>query len=487
MLDGYICRACQCKVLRQVRHASVQTIRPSQRLSPNTAKPWLSPGKKSVPRKAQPELRPSQGRITKTGVSVLSEVPLHERTSQKSSIKARQSFDALRLNDTIRTAVLDGVLNDLDYAEPTAIQSLAIPEILDTQHGAVLMAAETGSGKTLAYLAPIMQRLKKTEEEGRLRVLGKPRAVILLPSIELVKQVGQTVKAMSHTVKLSSAVLLPEFSFRRQKNEVLQHVVDVLVTTPARLASLREEGLLSLAETQYLVIDEADTMLDTSFNEIVTPIIKDTKGVLVFCSATIPRSMDAFLRKSYPDCRRVVSPKLHSVPRRIAMKFIDVEKEYKGNKQAAMQQILQDLSNDGTEPGKVKKVLLFVNKRESIKELCDFLTSKQIYNIPFSRDVTDRHASMTAFLTQEEEISDDKPALQVMVTTDLASRGIDTVAVKNVIIYDIPYGTIDFLHRIGRTGRAGRRGRAYILVQKKRGHQWVKEIREAAISGRPLQ
>lgn len=164
------------------------------------------------------------------------------------------------------------------------------------------------------------------------------------------------------------------------------------------------------------------------------------------------------------------------------MTFVDVEKEYQGNKNMATHQILRDLSNDNTEPGKMKKVILFVNRRESISEMCEFLATKSINAMPFSRDTPDRAAAMTTFLTTEEE-----GQMTVLVTTDLASRGIDTIAVKNVILYDVPYGTIDFLHRVGRTGRAGRRGRAFILVQKKRGNKWLKDIRDQSIAGAPLQ
>ena len=436
-----------------------------QRLSPRAGKAFV-----------KKEPKTSQGRITKTNVSVLSEVPLHERLASKTASKAVTDFAQLRLDPIVQKGI-QNVLKDLEYAEPSVIQSLAIPSLLATTEKSYLLAAETGSGKTLAYLAPIVHHLKKDD----VCHAGRPRAIILLPSIELVKQVGATVKALSHIVKLSSAILLPSFNFRRTKNEVLMNPVDILVTMPAKLNALIDERIISMKDTKFLVVDEADTMLDTSFQDSVVPIMKAAQTVIL-CSATIPRSMDSYLRKTYPDCVRLVSPKLHSIPRRIAMTFVDVEKEYQGNKNMATHQILRDLSNDNTEPGKMKKVILFVNRRESISEMCEFLATKSINAMPFSRDTPDRAAAMTTFLTTEEE-----GQMTVLVTTDLASRGIDTIAVKNVILYDVPYGTIDFLHRVGRTGRAGRRGRAFILVQKKRGNKWLKDIRDQSIAGAPLQ
>lgn len=480
--------------------------RPSnQRLSKNVAKPRIvgsqgaaikySPTAKTTSngsKFARREPKVSQGRMSKTGISVLSSVPIHQRTANKSLTKRVDGFDSLRLSPSVSDAIQTGALKTLEYASPTTIQSLTVPAMLRDAKGtaprAFLVAAETGSGKTLAYLAPVLHHLKNEEESLQVtRQIARPRSVIILPSTELVKQVGAVVKSMSYSVKLSSSILLPEFNFRRAKNQVLMSPVDVLVTMPFQLQKLLEEGILSLEQTTHLVIDEADTLLDVSFADTVPPIIKMAKGLktITFCSATIPRSMDAYLRKNYAEIERLVSPKIHSIPRRISTKFIDVEKEYKGNKNMALHQILRDLSLDQSEPGKVKKVILFVNRRETIAEVTEFLKSKGIEALPFSRDTTDRDNNISHFLDGQKEEEASSP-MKVLVTTDLASRGIDTTPVKNVIIYDTPHSTIDLLHRIGRTGRAGRRGTAYILLSKKRGEAWIREVKKLSISGQPL-
>lgn len=423
-------------------------------------------------------------------------MPIHERTANKSLTKGVDGFQSLRLSPTITDAISTGALQSLEYATPTTIQSLAIPAIIKKVNSGLrsfLIAAETGSGKTLSYLAPVLQQLKQEEKESLVeRQVGRPRCIILLPSTELVKQVGAVVKALSYGVKISSTILLPEFNFRRAKNQVLMSPVDVLVTMPFQLQTLIDEGLLKLDQTRHLVIDEADTLLDTSFADSVPPLIKRALKLtnIIFCSATIPRSMDSYLRKEYPDVERLVSPKIHSIPRRISTKFIDVEKEFKGNKNMAVHQILRDLTLDSTEPGKVKKVILFVNKRESIAEVSDFLKSKNIEAFPFSRDIPERDSNISHFLGSSEDLTTEEEGqtapMKVLVTTDLASRGIDTTPVKNVIIYDTPHSTIDLLHRIGRTGRAGRRGSAYILLSKKRGEAWIREVKQLSISGQPL-
>lgn len=502
----WMCQSCLLRQLSYTTHRQQQvsersTAKPAfHRLSQNAAKPWLQKkfqaprDSTATPKTTQRTPRSSQGRITKTGISVLADIPIHTRMASKSTTKDYDEFSNLKLMPSVLTAIQSGVLKDLEYAEPSAIQNLAIPALLSSaqnlSNSSFLIAAETGSGKTLAYLAPLMHMLKSAETDTDLvREPGQPRAIILVPSIELVKQVGATVKSMCHTVKLSSAALLPNHTFRRAKNELLMGNTDVLVTMPARLAYLLEEGILSLKQLKALVVDEADTMLDTSFQDVVVPLLSQARGgSIIFCSATIPRSMDSYLRKNYAECMRLVSPKLHSIPRRIAMKFVDVAADFKGNKNAATHQILRDLAGDDSEPGKVKKVILFVNKRESVDAMCQFLGEKGISAMPFSRDTTDRAETINIFLTKDEDVTDQlaQNSMKVLVTTDLASRGIDTIAVKNVILYDIPYGTIDFLHRVGRTGRAGRRGRAYILMPQSRGQQWVKDIKRSAISGQPL-
>jgi ATP-dependent RNA helicase MRH4 len=466
--------------------------------------------------------------MSKTNTSVLTSIPLHQRTAAKGQANAATSasFDSLRLSPTLTAAIMAGPLQNLEYASPSDIQALAIPKLIagcgtDAAKQAFLLAAETGSGKTLAYLAPILHHLKRHEAErgeGFKRAPGHPGCVIVVPSIELVKQVGSVVKALSHHVKFSATTLLPSYSFRRAKNAVLVRPVDVLVTMPSQLSNLLAEKIVRLDTTRFVVVDEADTLFDVSFEDTMSTIMKYVKrsvNHLILCSATIPRSLDSFLRRDYPDIERLVSSKIHAIPRRVAMKFVDVEKEFKGNKDQAAHQILRDLSQDGTEPGKVKKVILFVNKRETIAPVATYLRDRGIESLEFSKDSPDRGAAINEFLSTEEDLAPDQSTLEdteaqtndttieqttqtsatstsangslkVLITTDLASRGIDTLAVKNVLLYDVPYSTIDFIHRVGRTGRAGRRGRAFVLVNKETGNQWIKDVKKMVIAGMPL-
>lgn len=486
--------------------SSLGSRRANQSLSRNVGRSKFNSAYKAAP-KNKPFARSNDEqlpvlqrapRITPRGksnpyTSTLSSVARHLRDAAKKLTKTNDGFGSLCLLPNVRDAIQTTVLRKLGHVSPTPIQALSIRAILQAMKNELrhtfLIAAETGSGKTLAYLAPIINKLKFEEQYSLLeRQIARPRCIILLPSKELVYQVGLVVKSIARRAMLSSTFLMPAYGFRRAKNQVLKRPVDILVTMPFQLVKLLDEGILLLDKTKHLVIDEADTLLDTSFADTVEPIISRSSEYLqslIFCSATIPRSMDASLREKYPEAERLVSPKIHSIPRRIATKFVDVQKEYNGSKNKATHQILRDLYNDQTEPGKTKKVIIFVNKRETVPEVIEFLTSREIPALPFSKGGAWRDENISHFLDRPK-MKASSGRMKVLVTTDLASRGIDTTTVKNVIIYDTPYSTVDLLHRIGRTGRAGRRGTAYILVTDKRGETWIKDVKQLSIDGSPL-
>ncbi|BFZ54558.1 RNA helicase [Savitreella phatthalungensis] len=488
MLRTRLCEVCRLSLRKQQLRTLTtrpstsggQRSRPSfQQLSKNVGKPMLRDGTK----RTQQLLQPTQGRLSRTGKSVLTAIPLQDRTRRQD-----MTIDDLKLRPDVSTAIRQGVLSDLSYIKPTSIQALAIPRLLspDDSRKTFLLAAETGSGKTLAYLAPTIHRLKQAEEGETqpVRLPGRPRALIVVPSAELVTQVGHTVKSMAHHAKLSTVVLHPRFTQKRAGSAVLDKPVDLLVATPHQLSVLSDNGSVKLDNLDTLIVDEADTLFDKSFTDLMAPLLKQTATSkrMVLCSATIPRSLDAYLRQHVPDIERLVTSKVHTIPRRIATRFVDVDREFNGNKQTALHQILRDLSLDQTEPGREKKVIVFVNRRERIEEVADFLREKEFQVLSFSRDDSARKDVLERFLKTDV----DAEGMRVMVTTDLASRGIDTTSVKNVILYEVPHSTIDFIHRLGRTGRAGRRGTAFVFVTKHRGDKWVRDVRDTIIRGMPL-
>ena len=506
------------------------------------------------------------------------------RTAIKTRIADITSFDQFPLLPVVRESIFSQALPGLNDITPTPIQRLAIPALLESdgktrpkkaavdiepKYRQYLLAAETGSGKTLAYLLPIIDAIKRADiaekeeevldqkkkaEEREKRAssrafdveppvlsenltssAGRPKAIILVPTSELVTQIGAKVKALSHTVKYRSGLVSSADTALKIRRIVFNpHGIDILVSTPHLLASIAKNDPNILSRVSHLVIDEADSLLDRSFSPATIGIIDKVSPSLqqlILCSATIPRSLDSLLRKRYPDIRRLATPKLHAISRRVQLGVVDIDKDpYRGNRNLACADVIWSLGKAGDSDSSgpfgsymdpaVKKIIVFVNEREEAAEVAKFLFSKGIDAIAFSRDSSERRQSEVLeefthsrpipttediILAQRKrrlenaaipfELPDqsqqDTPSrrlqkTKVLVTTDLGSRGIDTLPVRTVILYHVPHTTIDFIHRLGRVGRMGRRGRGIVLVGKHDRKDIVREVREAMFQGQAL-
>ncbi|OJJ50525.1 hypothetical protein ASPZODRAFT_126411 [Penicilliopsis zonata CBS 506.65] len=519
--------------------------------------------------------------------TTLAPVTYGRRTAIKEKIADITSFDQMPLLPVVRESVFSQALPGLFDVTPTPIQRLAIPallkeqgstqkpkqkrtkkndeEKLESDYEQFLLAAETGSGKTLAYLLPVIDSIKRVEaveqkeeklleiqkakereeklkdqvfdiepEEPAFSNAGRPRAIILVPTAELVTQVSSKVKALSHTVKFRSGMISSALTPRRIKSTVFNPAgIDVLVSTPHLLSSIAKTSPYILSRVSHLVLDEADSLLDRSFAPTTTEIIDKVAPSLqklILCSATIPRSLDTVLRKRYPDIRRLTTPNLHAIPRRVQLGVVDVEKHpYRGNRDLACADVIWSIGKAGDSESygpfatymapKTKKIIVFVNEREEADEVAKFLQSKGIDAVSLSRDSSGRNqeeileeytesppppSPEEIMLAQKKRRLEEAipfelpeqprdstesrrlPNTKVLVTTDIASRGIDTVAVKTVILYHVPHTTIDFIHRLGRLGRMGKRGRGVVLVGKKDRKDVVREVREAMFRGQAL-
>ena len=534
-----------------------------------------------VLRSSRRKLRPQKERETFHALKMqraLALVSYGERNSTKARINDTDTFDDFPLLPVIKESIYNEALAGLQDIAPTPVQRLAIPVLLGNESRAArrrsstaekkemeqfLLAAETGSGKTLAYLLPVLDAIKraeaidaeleakKTAEEEEARkstnfhaleapllseaphpTTGRPRAVILLPTSELVTQVGKLTKTLSHTVRFRSAMISSAYTGKVIRNRLFAPTgIDVLISTPHLLASISESDPNILSRVTHLVIDEADSLLDRSFAPSTTTVLdKVTPSLkkLILCSATIPRSLDSYLRQRFPDIRRLVTPNLHAIPRRVQLGVVDVEKEpYRGNKNLACADTIWSIGKAAAENRigdtgntDVKRILVFVNERETTQELAEYLNSKGIDAAALNRDTPEQRQSETlsAFTTAKKEsveVSSNEiavppsgpnyvplhkttsvptsespkrhlPNTKVLVSTDLGSRGIDTLAVRHVILYDVPHSTIDFIHRLGRTGRMGRRGRGYVLVGKHDRRDVVREVKEGMFKGQAL-
>lgn len=490
------------------------------------------------------------------------------------------TFDSFPLIPSVQIAIPTQALKGMEDLTPTPVQKIAIPALLGEIVGRggeklsararkskeaqkkpredFLLAAETGSGKTLAYLLPTINAIKLAEatdeeaieyeaalkEEQRRNLeadfehpplstmphptTGRPRAIILVPTTELVNQVGALVKSLSHVVKFRSAMISSSYSGKVIRNRLFSDKgIDVVIATPHLFQSIAEKDPNIYSRVTHLIIDEADSLMDRGFSPITTEIIdRCTPSLkqLILCSATIPRSLDNFLRTRFPDIRRLTTPNLHAIPRRVQLGVIDIDGHlYQGNRNLACADTIWNIGkaaaeHDGPVKGQmdVKRILVFVNERETTSEVADFLCSKGIDAISLNRDTEEaRKTEMLASFTLADPLTIPKdeqhpgglrdnlpnyipagqapppvkrslPNVKVVVTTDLGSRGIDTLAVRHVILYDVPHSTIDFIHRLGRTGRMGRRGRGIVLVGKNDRKDVVAEIKSAMFSGKAL-
>lgn len=492
---------------------------------------------------------------------------------QRNAIKGRiadiDSFEQFDLLPGIQESIQTQALAGMTDISPTPVQRVALPALLGMEGDKkrlrgpkkdpkdveqFLLAAETGSGKTLAYLLPVMDAMKRAEmeeiaerqieEEAEAlkpkRELGpyeveapvvqerevtpaRPKVIVLVPSAELVAQVASLAKSFCHTVKFKVAAISTAYSTTVIRNRLFSPSgVDMVISTPHLLSSIAESDPNILSRVTHLVADEADSLFDRSFAPITSSVVDramPSLRQLILCSATIPRTLDSFLRKRYPDINRLVTPNLHAIPRRVQLGVVDVEKDpYRGNKSLACADTIWNIGRAAAEYAdqekeeyQTKRIIVFVNEREKAVEVADFLDKKGIDAHALTRDTADvRQEQILATFKgivspppskspkargKEQEVTTPiKPIgsgrrlgnTKVLVTTDLGSRGIDTLAVRHVILYDVPHTTIDFIHRLGRTGRMGRRGRGIVLVGKGDRKDVVKEVREGMYKGQAL-
>ncbi|KAJ9137242.1 hypothetical protein NKR23_g9204 [Pleurostoma richardsiae] len=481
----------------------------------------------------------------------LASISYGQRTAIKDRIKEVETFEQFDLLPSIKEAVSKDVLRGMIDIKPTPVQRLAIPALLGQSIGGrrikksasdrqeFLLAAETGSGKTLAYLLPAIHALKIAEAEdpnlaayreriakekelrddpkfkGRTELephpyTARPRVVVLVPTAELVDQVGAVAKTLSHIVKFRTEKLSANLPAKVIERNIYSPTgVDVVIATPHLLASMAESDPNILSRVTHLVIDEADSLFDRSFAPVTTKIVDralPSVKQLVFCSATIPRRLDNYLGTQFPDMQRITTPNLHAIPRRVQLGVIDTSKDpYRNDKNLACADAIWSIGKDATRhegaaKGEVdvKRIMVFVNEREKTQEVADYLASKGIDAVALHRDTPEqRQSEMLASFTSSEPLRADAdgaaaksrrslPNTKVIVATDLASRGIDTLAVRHVVLYDVPHTTIDFIHRLGRAGRMGRRGRGIVLVGKDDRRDIVAEVKESMFMGQAL-
>ena len=339
----------------------------------------------------------------------------------------------------------------MGLAIPTPIQVEAIPAALQGRD--VWATAPTGSGKTLAFALPLVQQHVLHPRQTNFR---RPvRTLVLVPTRELAVQVGDVLTHLGYPHRLKVAVVYGGVSINPQMMG-LRGGADIVVATPGRLLDLVDHNALRLADVQHLVLDEADRLLDLGFaDELqrVLALLPAQRQTLLF-SATFADGVQALAEGLLHDPLRVTVEAVHTQAPDIRQRAIAVDEK----KRTAL--LRQLIAENGW-----KRVLVFVATRYACEHVANKLYKAGVYATAF-------HGEMSQGARQQVLDEFKSGRWDVVVTTDLASRGIDIALLPVVVNYDLPRSATDYTHRIGRTGRAGAHGEALSFVTAEAQAHW---------------
>lgn len=331
-------------------------------------------------------------------------------------------------------------LREMKFTDPTEIQKKSIPALLEGR--SIIGISETGSGKTLAYALPILHILKTLENnKDPVTENSRPRAAVVVPTRELGEQVSKVFKPFTHTTRVRVRTVLGGTAMEVARRNV-SGPFEILVATPGRLVQLIEKSLIKMEDVKILIFDEADQMLDQSF-------LSDAMAIEDHCSencqkgmfsATVSAPVQELINKLFTGAEKLQSAgsqKLVPTLKTVNKKVID------GKRFPLMQKILTEKVEGGT--------LIFTNTRQQCDSLATQLKDSGYKCLIYrgEMDKIERRNNLKAFREGKVEL---------LIATDLGSRGLDIEHVNRVINYHLPKETENYLHRVGRTARAGRKG-----------------------------
>ncbi|MBY0372050.1 DEAD/DEAH box helicase [bacterium] len=340
-------------------------------------------------------------------------------------------------------------LADKGLTTPTEIQTAALPLLLTGR--SVVGVAQTGSGKTLAYALPVLHQLKGLENDGQpVRSDGHPRALVMVPSRELGEQVSKVFKLFTHDTRLRVRTVLGGVGMDVARRNI-QGCFEVLVATPGRLLQLLDRKLLNLSDVRVLVFDEADQMLDPTF-------IDDAKRIVAGCqpevqlalfSATVSPKVQTLISELFTAAEVIRCKNANHLAPTLSTKRLFIKD---GVRFPFLQKELERPVSGGT--------LIFVNTRDQCDEVARLVREAGQECVVYrgEMDKIERRKNLRAF--REGKVP-------LLVSTDLASRGLDVDHVSRVINYHLPKSKENYVHRVGRTARAGRAGLVVNLVTQR--------------------
>ena len=346
--------------------------------------------------------------------------------------------------------VLDA-LWDMHFDECTPVQEHTIPVILEGRD--VISCAQTGTGKTAAFILPLLTNLLYDNHDP-----NKLNAIIMAPTRELAQQIDQQMEGFGFYVPFSSVAIYGgnDGGAWGTQSTGLQKGADIVIATPGRLLSLMNIYNIDFSGVKYFILDEADRMLDMGFYDDIMAVVnrlpKDRQTIMF--SATMPaniRKMAKAIMNNPAEVQIAVSRPPESI-RQMAVDIFEAQK-------TAF--IVQKFSSSGDQ--ELKKVIVFVGKKQRVKELTRALRANHI-------DARAMHSDLEQKERDEVMLDFRNNKVDVLVATDIVSRGIDVDDIPLVINYDVPRDAEDYVHRIGRTARAENKGEAITLVSPEDKH-----------------
>ena len=336
-------------------------------------------------------------------------------------------FDELDLEDE----VLDGI-DAMNFQEMTPVQEQTIPIILDGRD--IIACAQTGTGKTAAYTLPLLNRLLLEGNEKNV-----VKSVIIVPTRELAQQIDMQFQGFSYYMPVSTAVIYGGGDGRGwdQQKRGLQMGADVVIATPGRLISHLTNSRVDLSHVDYLILDEADRMLDMGFYDDIMQIVSympKSRQTLMF-SATLPPKIRQMAKQILNDPAEVniaISKPNEAIEQGAYIC-------YEGQKLGIVREMFSRPSES--------KTIIFSSSKLKVKELAHTLKRMKL-------DVAPMHSDLDQEKREQVMLDFKNNKVRILVATDIVARGIDIEDIGMVINYDVPHDPEDYIHRIGRTGRA---------------------------------
>uniref|UniRef100_A0A1A9UNS1 RNA helicase n=1 Tax=Glossina austeni TaxID=7395 RepID=A0A1A9UNS1_GLOAU len=382
----------------------------------------------------------------------------------------------------VHKSLIDNLQTELEINQLTEIQCQAWHKLYNSNH--VLIAAETGCGKTLTYLLPILQKIVERKQcEAGERKLNSPLALIISPGRELTEQISSVAHRLCKTLNINVKTLLGGNTKQLLLNPEFGEV-DVLVASVGALSKLVTTGIYRTKHVRHVVLDEADTLLDDSFSNKLAHLLKKfpfhrnhTKDdlvvgtQLVFASATMPTNIHEQLHQviDIETIHKVVSANLHKLMDHVEQRFLRVNKSDRLGHLLAI--VKKELAHR-------RPVIIFSNKTPTCDYVDIFLNNSGVKSLNLNGDML-RKIRAGRF----EQFQNG--ACDVLSTTDVGSRGLDTTRARHVINYDFPLHISDYIHRCGRIGRVGCWEKCLVtnLVSSRREIDIVQRIERAARTG----